>query len=242
MGMGYQTQMIRNFGWLSSVWHINTVNPLIEIFESRKNGFKENHIAPFPEEIPNRLINLYSKKGEYVLDPFCGSGTTNYVALVLGRKTIGYDIEGKYIKITREKCGNNGLFFCKSAEKMDEVYSTSIQLCITSPPYLKLRDYSNNIKNIGNMENPYPILKKVFKEIYRVLKVGGYFCLNVSDIFNKEKREFTTFPYDLLNLCKEVNLKLENTIIWDKDINLKEWNIRNKKMVINHEYIWIFRK
>lgn len=240
--MVYPLQTIRNVGWLSSVWRITTVNPIIEIFENRKNGFEEEHIAPFPEEIPNRLISLYSEKGNYVLDPFCGSGTTNFMAVLLGRKTIGYDIEEKYIKIVREKCENRGLFFCKSSEKMEEVYNNSIQLCITSPPYLKLREYSNNPKNIGNMENPYPSLKKVFEEVYRTLKFGGYFCLNVSDIFDKEKREFTTFPYDLLNLCKKIGFKLENTIIWDKDINLKEWNIKNNKMITNHEYIWVFRK
>lgn len=185
---------------------------------------------------------MYSEKGNYVLDPFCGSGTTNFMAILLRRKTIGYDIEEKYIKIVKERCENRGLFFCKSSEKMEEVYDNSIQLCVTSPPYLKLREYSNNPRNIGNMENPYPSLEKVFKEIFRVLKFKGYFCINVSDIFDKEKGEFTTFPYDLLNLCKKIGFKLENTIIWDKDINLKEWNVRNKKMITNHEYIWVFKK
>jgi len=237
-----ESQILRNFGWLSSVWHINTVNPIIEVFESKINGFKENHIAPFPEEIPNRLISLYSKEEDYILDPFCGSGTTNYVALALRRKTIGCDIEEKYIKIARERCANRGLFFCKSSEKMDGVYDRSIQLCITSPPYLKLRDYSDNPKNIANMRDPLPALKNVFTEVFRVLKYGGHFCLNVSDVFNQEKKELTTFPYDLLKICKRIGFKLENTIIWDKDINLKEWNVKNNKMITNHEYIWVFRK
>ena len=164
------------------------------------------------------------------------------MALLLGRKTIGYDIEEKYIKITKSKCNNKGLFFCKSSENMEEVYNNSMQLCITSPPYLKLREYSNNPKNIGNMKDPLPALKNVFIEVFRVLKIGGHFCLNVSDVFNQETKEFTTFPYDLLNLCKEIRFKLENTIIWDKDTNLKEWNIINNKMITNHEYIWVFRK
>ena len=240
--MEKQIQIIRNIGWLSSVWRITTVNPIIEIFENRKKGFEEEHLAPFPEEIPNRLINLYSERGDYILDPFCGSGTTNFMAILLGRKTIGYDIEEKYIEITREKCDNRGLFFCKSSEKMEEVYNNSIKLCITSPPYLKLREYSNNPKNIGNMEDPLPSFKKVFTEIFRVLKMEGHFCLNVSDVFNQEKKELTDFPYDLLKICKEIGFKLENTIIWDKDINLKEWNIKNNKMITNHEYIWVLRK
>ena len=125
---------------------------------------------------------------------------------------------------------------------MEEVYNNSIKLCITSPPYLKLRDYSSNPKNIGNMENPLPSIKNVFTEIFRVLKTEGHFCLNVSEVFNQEKKELTTFPYDLLKICKEIGFKLENTIIWDKDTNLKEWNIKYNKMITNHEYIWVFRK
>ena len=240
--MTYQSQTVRNVGWLSSVWRITTVNPLIEIFESRKNGFNELHIAPFPEEIPNRLINLYSKKGDYVLDPFCGSGTTNFMAVLLGRKTIGYDIEEKYIEITKNRCNNKGLFFCKSSENMKEVYSNSINLCITSPPYLKLRDYSDNPNNIGNMKNPYPSLKKVFSEVFRALRFRGYFCINVSDVYDKEIKGFSLFPYEILKLCREVGFHLEGSIIWDKDVKLNEWNVKNNKTSINHEYIWVLRK
>jgi site-specific DNA-methyltransferase (adenine-specific) len=227
---------VRNLGWLNSVWRITTVNPFL-------TDIKERHAAPFPEEIPNRLINLFSKKGDYVLDPFCGSGTTNFMAIRLGRKTIGYDIEQKYIDMAKKRCDNGGLFFCKSSEKMDEVFDNAIKLCITSPPYLYLRKYSDDPKNIGNVENPYPLLKKVFEEVYRVLKFGGHFCLNVSDVPEETKpRYLTNFPYDLLNMCKQLGFQLKNTIIWDKDVTLKEWNIKFNKIMENHEYIWILVK
>ena len=56
------------------------------------------HPAPFPEEIPRRLIELYSYKGDIVLDPFSGSGTTVNVANLLGRRGIGFDLNMGYLR------------------------------------------------------------------------------------------------------------------------------------------------
>ncbi len=61
------------------------------------------HPAPFPEELPYRLIQLYTFKSEVVLDPFCGSGTTCLAALKSGRYYIGYDIEPKYVELAEKR-------------------------------------------------------------------------------------------------------------------------------------------
>ncbi len=77
--------------WTKSVW---TMNP-----ESAK---KVNHPAPFPIELPYRLIQLYSFKSDIVLDPFIGSGTTAIAAIKSNRNFIGYEINEEY-KINSEK-------------------------------------------------------------------------------------------------------------------------------------------
>lgn len=66
---------------------------------------KLNHPAPFPEELPRRLIKLYSYKGDWILDPFSGIGTTCKVAKDLGRNCIGIDISEEYCEIARKRCG-----------------------------------------------------------------------------------------------------------------------------------------
>lgn len=227
----------RNIDWLSSVWRITTVNPAIEKF---KLNLEKIHPAPFPEELVYRLVILFSKVGDYVLDPFCGSGTTNFIALSLGRKTIGYDIEKKYIDIAKKRCHNKGLFYCKSSENMSEVPNDSVQLCITSPPYLNVKKYSDNPENIGNIKNPYIFLKAVFKEVYRCLKPKGFFCLNVAGV--AEKGEISTFPFDMIYLCKDLGFQFRSSVIWDKGIMVKDWNLQNREISENHEYIWVFRK
>jgi DNA modification methylase len=60
------------------------------------------HPAPFPDELPKRLIKLYSFHGDTVLDPFVGSGTTVRVAEDLGRNGIGYDVNPDYIELAKK--------------------------------------------------------------------------------------------------------------------------------------------
>ena len=78
--------------WTKSVW---TMNP-----ESAK---KVGHPAPFPIELPYRLIQLYTYKGDVILDPFIGSGTTAIAALKADRKYIGYDNDPEYVKLAEER-------------------------------------------------------------------------------------------------------------------------------------------
>ena len=63
----------------------------------------EGHPAPFPKELPHRLIKLYSFYGDTVLDPFMGTGTTAEAALELGRNAIGYEINEEYKELIDAK-------------------------------------------------------------------------------------------------------------------------------------------
>jgi len=68
------------------------------------NGVKQlGHIAMFPEELPKRLIKMFSFVGETVLDPFAGSGTTSLAAMKLGRNSISYEINNEFLPLIKEK-------------------------------------------------------------------------------------------------------------------------------------------
>lgn len=64
---------------------------------------QDKHIAMFPEELPRRLIKMFSFVGETVLDPFLGSGTTSLAAKNLGRNSIGYEINDDFVDVIRDK-------------------------------------------------------------------------------------------------------------------------------------------
>ena len=81
--------------WTKSIWTFPAVN-------AKKIG----HPAPFPVELPHRLINLYSYEGDVVLDPFIGSGTTAIAAIQNKRNFIGYDIKNEYIELALKRISN----------------------------------------------------------------------------------------------------------------------------------------
>jgi len=78
--------------WTKSVW---TMNP--------ESARKVGHPAPFPLELPYRLIQLYTYKHEIVLDPFMGSGSTALAALKSERRYIGYDVNPEYIRLAEQR-------------------------------------------------------------------------------------------------------------------------------------------
>ena len=83
--------------WYLTVWDITNVLPT-------KMRMKEG-VAAFPEELPRRLIKLFTFKGETVLDPFLGSGTTTKVAKELDRSSYGYEIDLELKDVILEKIG-----------------------------------------------------------------------------------------------------------------------------------------
>jgi DNA modification methylase len=105
-------------GWaINSLWDLAENGKKSSKKEEQVPGWVTNHLwemqpakaktighpAPFPEELPRRLIKLYSFWGDTVLDPFLGSGTTAIAACKLGRNAVGYEINPDYIKIAKQK-------------------------------------------------------------------------------------------------------------------------------------------
>jgi len=81
--------------WLEPVWDLAPVPPR-----------KIEHPAPYPEEIPHRLIRMFTDPNDWILDPFNGAGATTKAAKDLGRNALGFDIEKKYIAIALKRLDN----------------------------------------------------------------------------------------------------------------------------------------
>ncbi len=85
--------------WFLSLWEMTNVLP---------NSPLEKNIAAFPEELPRRIITLFSYVGDVVLDPFAGSGTTLRVARELHRNSVGFEIKPELAEIIRQKVAVDG--------------------------------------------------------------------------------------------------------------------------------------
>ncbi len=68
---------------------------------------QDKHLAMFPEELPKRLIKMFSFVGDMILDPFLGSGTTSLAAKKLNRNSVGYEINEEFLPTIKEKLGIN---------------------------------------------------------------------------------------------------------------------------------------
>lgn len=78
--------------WTKSVWHMNT-----------ESARRVKHPAPYPVELPRRLIQLYTFADDVVLDPFMGSGSTAIAALEAGRRYVGYELSDEYVRIAESR-------------------------------------------------------------------------------------------------------------------------------------------
>jgi len=78
--------------WLQTVWDLAPVPPK-----------SVNHPAPYPEDLPHRLIRMFTNENDWVLDPFNGAGATSKAAVDLGRSCLGFDIEKKYVALAKAR-------------------------------------------------------------------------------------------------------------------------------------------
>lgn len=127
--------------WTKNVWYFDKEKKqdFENILCSSNNAKKDLHPAPYPEELIERLLKIYSYKNDIVLDPFNGTGTTTYIANRLNRQFIGIDLSSQYCNIAVERLQKNSNF--------QEVI---------------VKNYSNLIENLVNNDNILNSLNEVF--------------------------------------------------------------------------------
>jgi DNA modification methylase len=239
----------------------------------RKNGEETQvkHPAMFPSQLAERLMRIYTRKdGEVVLDPFMGTGSTLVAAYKLKRKGIGVELNPEYVTLCKKRLSNiTGSFYAglirpdifvgDSREILKKIDSDSVDLCINSPPYwdilnqkrtadkrniLGYSDSDIDLGNIADYDEFLAGLKKVYSEVFRVLKPNKRCCVVLMDI--RKKSKFYPFHIDLTRVMTEIGLELEDFIIWDRQHeynNMKTlgypWVFRVNKV---HEFICIYLK
>jgi site-specific DNA-methyltransferase (adenine-specific) len=117
---------------------------------------QDKHIAMFPDELPRRLIRMFSFVGETVLDPFLGSGTTSRVARKLKRNSIGYEIHKDFLSIIEDKIGKNKPSLFNQKDIIEVIYQNNPeakQTCYgagkkeSSNPLVKIGKNNRTINN-----------------------------------------------------------------------------------------------
>jgi site-specific DNA-methyltransferase (adenine-specific) len=132
--------------------------------------------------------------------------------------------------------------FCKSSETMKELPDNSVHLMVTSPPYNVGKDYDKNL----SMDEYRELLRNVFKEVYRVLTVGGRACVNIANLGRKPYIPLHSF---IIEDMTKIGFFMRGEIIWNKASSASpstawgSWmSATNPTLRDIHEYILIFSK
>jgi site-specific DNA-methyltransferase (adenine-specific) len=109
---------------------------------------QDGHLAMFPEELPKRLIKMFVFKGETVLDPFLGSGTTSLAARKLDRNSVGYEINPEFIEKAKQKLNINQADIAGTKyEFLKDKISIDIEKELENLPY-RFVDFQNFDKKV----------------------------------------------------------------------------------------------
>lgn len=106
---GHLTKAQKEQSKLDKEFWLSIKNSDVWLMKPEKSGQNRTHVAPFPKELPCRLIKAFSYVGETILDPFLGSGTSCVVAAELGRNGIGYELNPEIAKDAIRKIGKAAL-------------------------------------------------------------------------------------------------------------------------------------
>ena len=237
------------------------------IFDKRdtSGAHKAGYWGNFIPQIPNQLLRRFTKKGEWVLDPFLGSGTTLIECRRLGRNAVGVELNPKVAKsadalIKKEKnpdkiktkivTADSSKLNFKSEVKSLKI--NSFQFAIMHPPYWDIIRFSNRNDDLSNADSAESFLKMfedVASNVFDVLDKKRYCAVVIGDKY--ESGEWIPLGFYTMQMMIKTGFKLKSTIIKNYDQttakrNQKElWRYRALAggfYIFKHEYIFLFQK
>ncbi|MEA3475536.1 MAG: DNA methyltransferase [Candidatus Cloacimonadota bacterium] len=221
----------------------------------------------FIPQIPNQLLRRYTKKGEWVLDPFLGSGTTLIECKRLGRNGIGVELQSKVVKLAKKNIEKERDIFSKEVRtevingdstqidfkiELKRIGIKSIQFLIMHPPYWDIIKFSNDEKDLSNAKTIEDFLiafGKVVDNTCQILDKERYFAVVIGDKYSRG--EWIPLGFYTMQEVLKRKYTLKSIIVKNFEetkgkMNQKElWRYRalvGGFYIFKHEYVMLFKK
>jgi DNA modification methylase len=223
------------------------------------------HPAKFPEDLIANFIQFFTKQGEWVLDPFLGTGSTLVACDMTKRNGIGVELTEKWAKIAEKR--TEQYVIQGDARDIPHYQLPPIDFCISSPPYWDMLNhsrggsdstqkerlkkgmdaaFSDNPQDFGNIpdyEGFMIQLLELYRGILEVMKPGKY-CAVVMQNTLKQNQEFYPAAWEFALKMRDIGWMACQEFIWcQRDKKLGIWGYPNTYISnVHHHYILIFRK
>jgi DNA modification methylase len=229
----------------------------------RSGEHRASYWGNFIPQIPNQLLRRYTKKGEWILDTFLGSGTTLIECKRLGRNGIGIELLENIAKSAKKTIGKEkGEIITKiiNADSSELDYKKelkmlgikSVQFLIMHPPYwdiIKFSKKKNDLSNAKTIEGFLKLFGKIVDKTYPLLDKERFFALVIGDKYSKG--EWIPLGFYTMQEVLKRGYKLKSIIVKNFDetkgkMTQKElWRYRALAggfYIFKHEYIFLFKK
>lgn len=237
------------------------------IFNKRDSSGAHNagYWGNFIPQIPNQLLRRYTKKGDWILDPFVGSGTTLIESKRLGRNCIGIDLSEDALKLAEKNLGKEIIqsdAICKTIKADSSNYDLSsvlkqfgiknFQFIIMHPPYwdiIKFTKEKDDLSNASSTEEFLKMFGKVLDNVSTYLEKKRYLAVVIGDKYSDG--EWIPLGFLTMQEVLKRSFKLKSIIVKNFEDttakrNQKElWRYRALAggfYIFKHEYIFLFQK
>jgi len=237
------------------------------ILHKRDNSGSHNakYWGNFIPQIPNQFLQRYTKKNEWVLDPFLGSGTTLIECKRLGRNGIGVELQPEVVELAKNNITlETNIFNVKTEilnadstklnfkDELKKLNISSVQFLIMHPPYwdiIKFSENPNDLSNADTIDNFLYLLGQVIDNTYDILDYNRYMALVIGDKYSKG--EWIPLGFYCMQEVLKREYLLKSIIVKNFEetrgkMNQKElWRYRALAggfYVFKHEYIFLFQK
>jgi DNA modification methylase len=222
------------------------------------------HPAKFPEDLIAKFIEFFTKKGMWVLDPFCGTASTLVAADMTERNAIGVEISEKWANIGIKR--TKQYIILGDSRKISDLDLPPIDFSICSPPYWDMLKHSRggsastqkeriaagydatfsdlefDLGNIKQYDDFLVQLLEIYAGILKKMRKGGY-CVVIMQNIQKEKQEFYPMAWEFALKMKDIGWHIRQEMIWCQgDKKLGIWGYPNTYISnVHHHYCLVFQ-